>query len=326
MNVNKSTDCVPSELKELIRIIVLNFYGFDFYVCIEYLMIYLCLREEDLAEMLKLDPKIVHEHLFTLKKDKFLNEKLTVDIQKDGKHIKHHLFYINYISAVNMIKYKIDKIRERIENEELKITESVYKCVNCSKVFTEFDLKEIFITMRCSRCYGEIREDIHQFRNLLPMFNTKMSRVFELLKKVDQINLPLSVLRPVAHSEHLIHRKPVLTDQINYVRKEDLKTKDLEILKSCEKKNFKNDKDNEENVFAKLLKYEFKQIKFNNDQFVFSLDKEADEKNFPTIIVNGKTIRFDKITPELTDEMNEREKEAYINVISDLYYQVYDNF
>lgn len=62
------------------------------------------------------------------------------------------------------------------------------------------------------------------------------------------------------------------------------------------------------------------------DELLPSYPEVPDEKNLPLIYVDGKAIQFDKITPEITDQMNEVEKEAYKNVISDLYSQVYNNF
>lgn len=50
---------VPGELKTLIRIIMRVFYSFESYLCIEMLLIYPCLKEEDLAELLRLDVKTV---------------------------------------------------------------------------------------------------------------------------------------------------------------------------------------------------------------------------------------------------------------------------
>lgn len=53
---------VPNELKTLLRLIMRIFYSFELYLCIEMLLIYPCLKEEDLAELLRLDLKTV---LFT---------------------------------------------------------------------------------------------------------------------------------------------------------------------------------------------------------------------------------------------------------------------
>lgn len=56
---------VPGELKTLIRIIMRVFYSFESYLCIEMLLIYPCLKEEDLAELLRLDVKTVLKHHHT---------------------------------------------------------------------------------------------------------------------------------------------------------------------------------------------------------------------------------------------------------------------
>ena len=50
---------VPDELKTLLKIIMRVFYSFELYLCIEMLLIYPCLKDEDLAELLRLDLKTV---------------------------------------------------------------------------------------------------------------------------------------------------------------------------------------------------------------------------------------------------------------------------
>lgn len=51
---------VPNDLKTLIRIIMRLFYGFELYLCMEMLLVYPCLKEEDLADLLRLDLKLVY--------------------------------------------------------------------------------------------------------------------------------------------------------------------------------------------------------------------------------------------------------------------------
>jgi transcription initiation factor TFIIE subunit alpha len=63
----------------------------------EMLIMYPCLKEEDLAELLRMDLKVVHQHLVNLKKEKFLNEQSIMETSADGnKSSKHSYFYINY--------------------------------------------------------------------------------------------------------------------------------------------------------------------------------------------------------------------------------------
>lgn len=193
---------VPDELKRLIRIIMRLFYQFELYLCIEMLLIYPCLKEEDLAELLRLDLKLVHQYLINLKKEKFLNEKSIMETSADGKQSKHSYFYINYKMLVNVIKYKLDRIRIQIEHDENQFTtRAQFKCTECGKTYADLDTKDIFITMRCILCGGDVDEDTSALpkqtsRNLMSKFNTQMAPIFDLLSRVEHVRLADCVLRP----------------------------------------------------------------------------------------------------------------------------------
>ena len=193
---------VPSELKTLIRIIMRTFYGFELYLCMEMLLAYPCIKEEDLAELLRLESKQVHQNLVNLKKEKFVNERPIMETSGDGKQKSHSYYYINYKMMVNVIKYKLDKIRIQIETEEKQsTTRAIFKCSECRKTFSDLETKEIFFTMRCDHCGGDVEEDDSSLpsrssRNLLAKLNTQLEIVFVLLQKLEHVRLADDILRP----------------------------------------------------------------------------------------------------------------------------------
>ena len=193
---------VPANLKTLIRMIMRAFYGFDLFLIMEMLMHYSCIKEEDLAELLRIDLKTIHQQLVNLKKEKFINERSIMETTPDGRQSKHSYFYINYKMTVNVIKYKLDKIRIQIESEEKQCTSRAnFKCTHCSKTYSDVDTKDIFLTMRCLYCNHEVEEDASTMpnrssRNLLARFNTQMEIVFELLSRVEHVRLADDILRP----------------------------------------------------------------------------------------------------------------------------------
>ena len=186
-NDHEVCSTVPGDLTRLIRIVMRTFYGFELYMCMELLMFYQCIKEDDVAELLRLDLKIVHQHLINLKKEKFAHEKSIMVTSADGKLSKHSYFYVNYKMMVNIIKYKLDKIRIQIEGEENQAsTRANFKCTNCAKKYTDLDTKDIFLTMTCLYCGMEVEEDTGSMpsrvpRNLLNKFNTQLLVIFELL-------------------------------------------------------------------------------------------------------------------------------------------------
>ena len=194
---------IPADLRLLIRIVMRTFYGFELYLVMEMLMLYPCIKEEDLADLLRLDLKTVQQHLKNLKKEKFLSEKFLMETSQDGnKQCKQNYFNINYKMMVNVIKYKLDKIRQQIESEDKQFTtRAQFKCTQCSKTYTDLDTKDIFLTMTCVYCGAEIDEDASSMptrsaRNLIHTYNTQMALLFELLSKVEHIRLADHLLRP----------------------------------------------------------------------------------------------------------------------------------
>ena len=193
---------VPAELKTLIRIIMRTFYGFELFLCMDTLLAYPCIKEEDLAELLKLEAKQVHQNLVNLKKEKFVNERPIMETSGDGKQKIYSYYYINYKMMVNVIKYKLDKIRIQIETEEKQsTTRAIFKCSECKKSFSDLETKEIFFTMCCDHCGGEVIEDESSLpsrssRNLLAKLNTQLEIVFVLLQKLEHLRLADDILRP----------------------------------------------------------------------------------------------------------------------------------
>lgn len=267
-NNNQIVTTVPNELKTLLRTVMLAFYGFEFYLCTDYIMMYSCIAENDLADLLNLDLKVVHQYLLGLKRGKFLSEKLRIEVTSDGKHVKQSYFYINYKMAVNVIKYKLDKIRIRIEAEEKESIRGYYKCSNCPKTFSELDLRELFIGIKCPRCNGEIKEDTtRSYRNLLNIFNSQMSIIFKLLRKVERVRLAESITRP---------------------KEIDLK---LELIKICSESENQND-----NVLISTRK----DSKIEIDKINFKEPNQSNEiNNDKEIEIVGKLLKYESKNPEI---------------------------
>jgi transcription initiation factor TFIIE subunit alpha len=125
-----------------------------------------------------------------------------METSQDGKQSKHSYFYINFKMLVNVIKYKLDRIRFQIELDENQFTtRAQFKCTQCAKTYSDLDTKDIFLTMRCIHCGADVDEDTSALpkqsaRNLLNKFNTQMAPIFELLSRVEHIRLADCILRP----------------------------------------------------------------------------------------------------------------------------------
>ena len=88
---------------------------------------------------LKFDKKFLRCKLATLKADKFVVMKLKIETREDGKAVKMNCWFINYIIYVNIVKYKLDNMRKKMETEE-RDTSSRAKCVSCGNSLLTYRL------------------------------------------------------------------------------------------------------------------------------------------------------------------------------------------
>ena len=154
---------IPSELKQLAKLVVRGFYDIECSLIIDMLVRYHCMREDDLCDILKFDKKVLRGKLATLKADKFIVMKLKIETGEDGKAVKMNCWFINYRIFVNIVKYKLDNMRKKMETEERDASSrSSFKCVACGKQFTDLEADQLFDPMsgefRCvSLHYGKVR-------------------------------------------------------------------------------------------------------------------------------------------------------------------------
>jgi transcription initiation factor TFIIE subunit alpha len=98
-----------------------------------------------ISELLKFEKKMLRARLTLLKNDKFMQMRIKMENGPDGKAHKVNYYYINYKTFVNVIKYKLDLMRKRLETEERDATSRAsFKCTNCSKAFTDLEVDQLF--------------------------------------------------------------------------------------------------------------------------------------------------------------------------------------
>lgn len=101
------------------------------------------MKEDDICELLKFERKQLRARISILRTDKFLQVRLKMETGPDGKAAKVNYYFINYKTFVNVVKYKLDLMRKRMETEERDATSRAsFKCPNCNKTFTDL---EVFI-------------------------------------------------------------------------------------------------------------------------------------------------------------------------------------
>lgn len=145
----------------------------------------------------------------------------------DGKAAKVNYYYINYKTFVNIVKYKLDLMRKRMETEERDATSRAsFKCPNCIKTFTDLEVSfvdewgkrnflKIFLPslqadqlfdfqtgeFHCTFCGSTVEEDMSALpkkdsRLLLAKFNDQLQPLYDLLREVEDIKLSPECLEP----------------------------------------------------------------------------------------------------------------------------------
>ncbi|KAM3607587.1 uncharacterized protein V6R79_010367 [Siganus canaliculatus] len=195
---------VPAALKRLAKQVVRGFYGIEHALALDVLIRNPCVREEDMLELLKFDRKQLRSVLNTLKSDKFVKCRMRVETAPDGKSTRHNYYFINYRVLVNVVKYKLDHMRRRIETDERDSTNRAsFRCPCCFSTFTDLEANQLFDpmtgTFRCTFCQTEVEEDesvCPDARTLVARFNEQIEPIYALLRETEDVNLSHDLLEP----------------------------------------------------------------------------------------------------------------------------------
>ncbi|KAJ0179950.1 hypothetical protein K1T71_004541 [Dendrolimus kikuchii] len=197
---------VPSSLKQLARLVVRGFYTIEDALIVDMLVRNPCMKEDDICELLKFERKMLRARIATLKNDKFIQVRLKMETGPDGKAQKVNYYFINYKTFVNVVKYKLDLMRKRMETEERDATSRAsFKCPSCGKTFTDLEADQLYDMMtqefRCTFCNQVVEEDQSALpkkdcRMLLAKFNEQLETLYILLREVEGIKLAPEILEP----------------------------------------------------------------------------------------------------------------------------------
>ena len=188
---------IPKPLTKLIRLILRGFYNIEQKLVIDMLVRRRETKEDDLIEVLKIERKHLRSLIQQMRQDKFINVRLIMETDEDGKSTRRNYYSINYRMFVNVVKYKIDHMRRKLETEERDLTSRAsFICKSCSKTFTDLEAGQIYDPrsgeFRCSYCDGIVDEDPNvrpkaDSRLVMASFNQQMEPIYALLQETESI-------------------------------------------------------------------------------------------------------------------------------------------
>lgn len=197
---------VPQSMKRLVRLVARGFYSIEHALVIDMLVRHPCIKEDDMLELLKFDRKQLRSVINTLKSEKFIKVRMRVETDSEGKTTRHNYYFISYIMFVNVVKYKLDHIRRKIEMEERDNTSRAsFRCDDCQKTFTDLEADQLFDfytqTFKCTICQNEVVEDEsainrNDARTLLAKFNEQIQPLYDLLRECEDVRLAPELMEP----------------------------------------------------------------------------------------------------------------------------------
>lgn len=178
----------------------------EHYLVVYYIMRAVCIREENLRSRLNFDQKQLRQLLAGLKNEKLVKDRLLQQKNETGRNVSIIFYFINYRAIVNVLKYKIDHMRQMLEaREKNELQKANYKCEQCAAQYEDMDIDRIFDpqtgTLKCWRCQGEVTQDItggptQVTRTLLARFNEQMLPLFAAIRELTGIQLAPHLLEP----------------------------------------------------------------------------------------------------------------------------------
>lgn len=210
---------VPQSMKRLVRLVARGFYSVEHALVIDMLVRNPCMKEDDMLELLKFDRKQLRAVINTLKNEKFIKVRMRVETDADGRTTRHNYYFISYIMFVNVVKYKLDHVRRKIEMEERDNTSRAsFRCDECQKSFTDLEADQLFDffsqTFKCTLCQNEVIEDESAInkkdaRTLLAKFNEQIQPLYDLLRECEDVKLAPELMEPEPTDIRSSHRASV---------------------------------------------------------------------------------------------------------------------
>eukprot|EP00795_Rhopilema_esculentum_P017415 gene17415-9015_t len=199
---------VPPILKRLAKMTAYGFYEAEHIAIVCLLAVVPCVDEESLLDRLNFDKRQLRQALARLRSDKLVKQRVHKEKQPEtGTFNVYNFYFINYKVFVNVVKYKLDHIRKKLESEEQQAkNRPSFTCTLCENKYQDLEVDRLLdLTtgmLKCTFCGGDVEEDAaadkHRSVNKssLALFNEQMEPIFKLLRACENINLAPEVLEP----------------------------------------------------------------------------------------------------------------------------------
>ena len=198
---------VPPILKRLAKTTAYGFYDAEHIAIVSLLTVVPCVDEDTLLDRLNFDKRQLRQALVRLKLDKLVKQRVVKEKQPDtGTFSVYNFYFINFKVFVNVIKYKLDHIRRKLESDEQQArNRPSFSCSLCENKYSDLEVDRLLDIatglLKCGFCGGEVEEEMTEKhsslnKSSLALFNEQMEPLFKLLRACENINLAPQVLEP----------------------------------------------------------------------------------------------------------------------------------
>ena len=131
------------------------------------------MREEELGDLLGFERKQLRLIFAKLNSDLLVKTRIKVEILQNPngtqRSNRHNYFFLNYRAFVNVVKYKLDHVRRRLETEERdSINRAFFQCNRCK--YSISDKSPIWIYDRIEIRQGSYRVVINLLNSMLNIY------------------------------------------------------------------------------------------------------------------------------------------------------------
>jgi transcription initiation factor IIE alpha subunit len=215
------TEYLQSLLDALVRYAMQTFYETPKSYIFRYIYQQGSVTERELALHLHLTPKLTHQHLEDLKRDRLIIRKDSGQSSTTTTGFGQFAdlsYRVDILAFVDLVRLHLVKMRIEIEEGDHKRIETSmnYTCKECVTEYTPSILSKFFDarrdTVSCPKCGGAVHENNLTDEEIIPMrlFNQQMTPLYDILQKIDQIGTD-EVIRRCLQNRHNFNQNPVST-------------------------------------------------------------------------------------------------------------------
>lgn len=182
-------------MKKLIKRVVRSFYELHHVVIADILLEKVLLYDSEICDRMKMLSKEFNKLVLCLKEDRIIKFETKLETKDDNRQYLRTVYYINYAEVRDVIKYKIFKMANKLEENIKKSDMDGYKCLKCNKEFSVLDAQVLVdnYVFRCDECMGELVEnnsDKSVDAQLHSLLMANLKEIIEILKETDKFNIP----------------------------------------------------------------------------------------------------------------------------------------